>query len=154
MREGLPRRPRQGGDAGGKERGGAGRAVTGVGLEVDHPVGDAGEEHSLREQVGHLHQHLRRRKGHFRIVAGRALPVCSHSSACEPYCDRFFYHLQSQDGVTQPQGPPAATLAADLCTQVQAKTNTEHTPPAGTFADQHTACCSAGSFHDCSVRSP
>ena len=108
-------------------RGGERRAVTGVGLKVDHPVGDGGEEHGLREQVGHLHQHLRRRKGHLRVVAGRALPVCIHSSACEPCCDRFFYHLQPQDDIAQPQGPPAATLAADLCTQVQAKTNTEHT---------------------------
>ena len=60
-------------------RGGEGRALTGVGLEVDHPVGDGGEEHSLREQVGHLHQHLRRRKGHLRIVARRALPVCTRT---------------------------------------------------------------------------
>ena len=135
------------------ERGGEGRAVTGVSLEVDHPVGDGGEEDRLREQVGHLHQHLRRRKGHLRIVACRTLPVCIHTSECQPCCDRLYYPLQPQDGIARPQGPPAATLAADTCTQVQAKTNTEHTPPAEIFVDQHTACCSAGDFHDCSVHS-
>ncbi len=58
---------------------GAGQGLTGVGLEVDHGVGDGGEEDGLREQVGHLHQHLRRRKGHLRVVPRRPLPICAHA---------------------------------------------------------------------------
>ena len=33
--------------------------LTRVGLKVHHPIGDDRKEHCLRQQIGHLHQHLR-----------------------------------------------------------------------------------------------